>query len=67
MRTIPATVPATPDAHTHSLLHDKLAALAASLASGAVFFGKIVLALPAFGLAAAIFSLHLLLPSEEHW
>ena len=68
MRTIPATVPATPASHGHSFVdREKLVALAASLASGAAFFGKIVLALPAFGLAALVLALHLVLPSEEHW
>jgi hypothetical protein len=67
MRTIPATVPATPAGHAHSLEHDKLAALLASVASSAAFLGKIALALPAFGLAAVVFALHLILPSEEHW
>ena len=67
MRTIPATVPATSSGHAHHLEHDKLATFFAGLASSAAFLGKVALALPAFGLAAVVFALHLILPSEEHW
>ncbi len=64
MKTIPATIPA---AAGFTLDRQKLASLAAGFASTSLFIGKIVLALPFFSLAVAIFALHLIFPSEEHW
>lgn len=64
MRTAPISIAATPDVAHH---HEKISAFFAVVASSTVFAGKLVLALPAFALAAVVFSLHLILPSEKHW